>query len=34
MKLLDYMDIIINYLEKSRVGGVDRDVTGILIWNI
>ena len=29
-KLLDYMDLIINYLKKRRVGGFDRDYTGIL----
>ena len=30
-KILDYMDLIINYLRKRGVGGLDRDYTGILI---
>ena len=31
MKILDFVSLIINYLKKSRVGGFNRDYTGILI---
>ena len=31
MKLLDYVDLIINYLRKSRVGGFEMDYMCVLI---
>ena len=31
MKLLDYVDLILNYLRKSKVGGLERYYMGILI---
>ena len=31
LKPLDYRDLIINYLKKIRVWGLERDYTGILI---
>ena len=30
-KIMEYMGLIINYLRKTRVGGLERDYMGVFI---